>query len=129
MDMYALLYLKWITNKDLWYSTGNSAQCYVAGWVQGESGGEGIHVYVWLSLFAVHLKLSQHCSLVILQCKINRFLKKWCRESDQDSRAGRTELLSSHEHIKITTIYKAAIDENDLRTTRKYMGSQRVGHD
>ena len=28
MDMYTQLYLKWITNKDLLYSTGNSA--YVA---------------------------------------------------------------------------------------------------
>ena len=28
--MYTLLYLKWLTNKDLLYSTGNSAQCYVA---------------------------------------------------------------------------------------------------
>ena len=28
-DMYTLLYLKWIINKDLLYSTGNSAQCYV----------------------------------------------------------------------------------------------------
>ena len=24
------------------------------------NGGEGIHVYVWLSLFAAHLRLSQH---------------------------------------------------------------------
>ena len=30
MDMCILLYLKWITNRDLLYSTGNSAQCYVA---------------------------------------------------------------------------------------------------
>ena len=30
MDMYTLLYLTWITNKDLLYSTGNSVQCYVA---------------------------------------------------------------------------------------------------
>ena len=29
MDRYTLLYLKWITNKDLLYSTGNSAQDYV----------------------------------------------------------------------------------------------------
>ena len=28
IDMYALLYLKWITNKDLLYSTGNSIQYY-----------------------------------------------------------------------------------------------------
>ena len=60
MDMYTLLYLKCITNKDLLYSTGNSAQCYVAAWMGRESGGEWIHVYVWLDPFAVHLKLSQH---------------------------------------------------------------------
>ena len=29
IDMYTLLYLKWIINKDLLYSTGNSAQYYV----------------------------------------------------------------------------------------------------
>ena len=29
MDMYTLLCLKWITSKDLLYSTWNSAQCYV----------------------------------------------------------------------------------------------------
>ena len=34
-----------ITKKDLLYSTGNSAQCYVAAWMGGESGGEWIHVY------------------------------------------------------------------------------------
>ena len=61
MDMYTLLCLKWIINKDLRYSTGNLAQCYVAAWMRGESGGERIHVYVWLSPFAIHLKLSQHC--------------------------------------------------------------------
>ena len=30
MDMYTLLYLKWITNKDILYSTWNSVQFYVA---------------------------------------------------------------------------------------------------
>ena len=40
---------------------GNSAQCYKATWMGGEFGGEWIHVCVWLSPFAVHLKLSQHC--------------------------------------------------------------------
>jgi len=57
MDMYTLLYLKWITNKDLLYSTGNTAQCWVAAWMGGAFGGEWIHVYVWLSPFTVHLKL------------------------------------------------------------------------
>ena len=37
--MYTLLYLKWITNKDLLYGTWNSAQCYVAAWMGGEFGG------------------------------------------------------------------------------------------
>ena len=61
MDMYTLLYLKWITNKVLLHGTGKSAQCYVAAWKGGEFGGEWIHVYVWLGPFVVHLKLSQHC--------------------------------------------------------------------
>ena len=40
MVMYTLLYLKWITNKDLLYSTWNSAQGYVAAWMGGEFGRE-----------------------------------------------------------------------------------------
>ena len=52
MDMYTLLYLKWITNKDLLYRIWNSAQCYVAAWMGRDFGGEWIHVYVWLSPFA-----------------------------------------------------------------------------
>ena len=47
MDMDTLLYLKWITSKDLLYSTGNSAQCYVAAWMGGEFGGEWIQVCVF----------------------------------------------------------------------------------
>ena len=56
LNMYTLLFLRWITNKDLLYSTGNFAQCYVAALMGGEFGAEWIHVYVWLSRFAVHLK-------------------------------------------------------------------------
>ena len=36
MDMYTLLYLEWITNKALLYSTVNSTQCFVAAWIGGE---------------------------------------------------------------------------------------------
>ena len=54
-------YFEGITNKVLLYSTENSAQCQVSAWVGGEFGGEWIHPYVWLSPFAVYLKLSQHC--------------------------------------------------------------------
>ena len=48
MDMYPLLCLKWVTNKDLLYSTWNSAQCYVAAWMGGGLGGKWIHVYIRL---------------------------------------------------------------------------------
>ena len=46
MDIGTWLYLKWITRKALLYSTGNSAPCYVAGWIGGELEGEWIHGYV-----------------------------------------------------------------------------------
>ena len=49
MDMCTLLYLKWIINKDLLYSTWDSAQCYVEAWMGGEFGAEWIHVCVWLT--------------------------------------------------------------------------------
>ena len=61
MDMYTWLDLQCLTNKDLLYSMWNSAQCCVAAWMGGEFGGEWIHVYVWLTSFAVPLKLSPHC--------------------------------------------------------------------
>ena len=57
-DMHSQLYLKWINNKVLLYSTGNSAQCCVPAWMGGEFRGEWKHAYVWLSHFPVHLKLS-----------------------------------------------------------------------
>ena len=76
MDMYTLLYLKRITNKEVLCSTGNSAQCYVAAWMGREFGGEWIHVYVWLNPFAVYLKLLQHCSSVIPQYTIKSFKKQ-----------------------------------------------------
>ena len=61
MDMDTLLYLTRRTSKDLVYSTENSAQCHVAAWMGGESGGEGILLNVWLAPFAFHLRPSQQC--------------------------------------------------------------------
>ena len=63
--------LKWITNKDLLYSTGNSAQCYVAAWMVGEfEAGPWICVYVWLNPFAVHNIVNW------LNCNIKLKIKK-----------------------------------------------------
>ena len=44
--MYTLLYLKWITNKDLLYNTWNSAQCYVPGWM-GAGFWEDGYMYMY----------------------------------------------------------------------------------
>ena len=40
MDMCTLLCLRWIINKDLLYNTRNSAQCFAAAWMGGQTGGE-----------------------------------------------------------------------------------------
>ena len=58
--MYRLLYVKQITNKDLLHST-RFAQCFVSAWFGPGFGGEQMHVHMWLSPFAAHLKLPQHC--------------------------------------------------------------------
>ena len=70
--MYTLLCLKWVTNKNLLYSTGNSAQGYMAARMEEEFGRGWIQVL--LSRSAVHLRLSPDRS--ILQCKIKCFSKK-----------------------------------------------------
>ena len=41
-----VLYLKWITNKDLLYSIWNSVECLLAAWMGGEFRGEWIYAYV-----------------------------------------------------------------------------------
>ena len=76
MDMDTLLYFKWITSKDLLFSTGDSAQCYVAARTGGEFGGEWVRLCTAESL-AVHLKLSQRCFLIIyLPIQNEKFFKK-----------------------------------------------------
>ena len=76
MNMYILLHSKWITTKDLLYSTRNSAQCNVAAWMGEEFGGEWIHVCVWPSPFAVHLKLSVTTLLISYTRLQNKSFKK-----------------------------------------------------
>ena len=64
----------------LLYSTGNSAQCYMAAWVGAECGGEWIHVYVWLSPFAVHWNyhvVNQLLSDMKLKIKKNPLCSAW----------------------------------------------------
>ena len=46
MDMYTLLYLKQISNKDILCSIENSAQCHVAAWMGGKLGENG-YMYMY----------------------------------------------------------------------------------
>ena len=61
IDMYTLLYIKWITNTESLRTLLNVM------WQPGWEGSWGtcvyieFRVYVWLSHSARHLKLSQHC--------------------------------------------------------------------
>ena len=60
MDVDTLLYLTWRTSKALLDSTGSSAQCQVAAWMEGSWGRRDACVSLPESL-SVHLKRSQHC--------------------------------------------------------------------
>ena len=100
VSLYTLLHLKWISNKILPRSTGNSARCYVVAWMGGEFGVHvhgymymyrihvhgymymyRIHVHVRLSCSAVHLKSSQCCQSVIRQCTIKSLKKMFKKAS------------------------------------------------
>ena len=59
--MYTLLYSKWITNKDLLYSTWNSIQCDLPAWMGEGFGGEWIHVHVWLFTWNHHNTVNPLC--------------------------------------------------------------------
>ena len=65
MNRYTLLYIKWILNKDLQYSTGSSAQNLVIIYKEKESE-KRIYIYI-LSYYAVRLKLTRCFKSTILQ--------------------------------------------------------------
>ena len=67
IDIYTLLYIKKITNKDLLYSVGNASQCSITAYMGKESKKKRTYVYIQLIHFAVHLKPTQHCKSTILQ--------------------------------------------------------------
>ena len=46
IDIYSQPYIKWITNKDLLYSTGNCTQYSVMIYMRKESKKEWIYAYV-----------------------------------------------------------------------------------
>ena len=95
MDLYTLLYLKWITNKDLLYSTGNFAQCYVAAWM---GGGLGENRYMYMAESLCHSPETITTLLIKIKIQYNQYkiknLKKKCLFSKWEKYPGATCLCS-----------------------------------
>ena len=66
INIYALLYIKQVTKKDLLYSTENYTQYLVLTYNGQKSKKEYIHTHIKRNHFAVYLK---HCQPTILQLK------------------------------------------------------------
>ena len=78
-DMYTLLYLKWIANKDLLYSTWNCLCLTLCGSLDGRGvWGEWTHVYVWLSPFMLCCSLETVILLIRYTPIQNKKLKRIC---------------------------------------------------
>ena len=68
VSRYKLLYIEWMDNKVLLYSTGNFSQYPVINH-NGKEYKKRMYIYVQLNHFAVQQKLTQHCKSTILQQK------------------------------------------------------------
>ena len=80
IDMYTLLYLKWIINKDLLFNTRNSDQCYTAA-CMGEN--RYMYIYGWVPLLFTwnyHSIVNQLC---LCPCKVTLVISDSLRASVQ----------------------------------------------
>ena len=82
-------------------------------WYDGENG---YMVYGWLSPFAVHVKLSQHCQSAILQYKIKRFFKliQW-GQLQKKSHSLKYLFLKSENENKLEKMSKKKKEEKTKR--------------
>ena len=78
MDRYTVLYLKWIANKDLLYSTGNSAQYDEAAWM-GQCFGGRMDMCMWMVE-------SLHCSSEIVTTLLIGYSQYEIKSSKQDKK-------------------------------------------
>ena len=69
VNIHILIYIKYVTNKDLLYSTGNYTQYFVTTYNRKEYE-KNRYICMYNNHFAVHLKPTPtHCKLTILQLK------------------------------------------------------------
>ena len=113
------------------------SQYYVAAWIGGGLGVEWIHAYVWLSTFTIHLKLSQHCWLAILQyktktSKTKKENKLSLKELLKRGTWGETTTRWSHSTLKkFTFSLRKLLDGHKWRLNKPHPGpiSQHFGSD
>ena len=150
IDMYTSVYLKWITNKNLLYSTGSSNQCSVETWMGGElreSIGEGNGNPLqysclenprdwgacWAAVYGVTqsrtrlTQLSSSCLGPVSCFHILVFLRTYCREWVLD---GRYSFLSWVSSGLTSSHWRAAVTDGCVILVychgRKYSISQHV---
>ena len=70
INIYIPLYIKYIANKDLLYSTENSKKYFVITCKWKESEKEYTQTHIYLNRCVVHLKLTQHCESAIYCCLV-----------------------------------------------------------
>ena len=128
INMYTLLNLRGITNKNL---LQHMDQCYAAAWMGEEFGGKWIHVYLWPSHSAVHLKPSEHCYWIYSNIKLEVQKNKRQRDISISSKGslhgdngeGPEKAMAPHSS---TLAWKIPWMEEPGRL--QSMGSLRVGH-
>ena len=109
-----------------WFKTlcspWNFAQCYVSAWMGGGLEGELIHIYVWLSPFAVYLKLSQHCLSAIPQYKKTKKFKVCGKKRLCAPNAGGLHLIPGRgtiSHMQLKILHATAKTQSSQINTNK----------
>ena len=98
-NMYTLLYLEWITNKALLYSTWNCVQCFAAAWMGGEFGGEWIYMAESLHHLPETISTLLFCSTP-RQNKISHFKYKLEMPFNSLSRVDQLVLAGNNAEMK-----------------------------
>ena len=83
MDMQTLLYFKWITSKNLLNNTQNSAQCYVAAWMEGGAWGRMDTCMCMAECLCSSLETVTNVLIGYTPIQNNKFFKKQYEDKDE----------------------------------------------
>ena len=82
MGTYTLLCLTCVTNKDLFYSTWNAAQCYVAAWMGGKLGRMDTCICMTESLCCSPVTIRTWFVNRLYHNTIKKFFFKWKKKKE-----------------------------------------------